>query len=1298
MTGMAGKGPAALARLDQGRTGVKSIDSMGSSIEDMINASTPSGGKDIDTCGTLPPLNDVTGYSRTPTSKLRRQRPEVVEPEGLGDIQDCRSPAVSSAATPQGPRVSAMPLVKLERQNASFGSSKQKRAEDSNRPKSPSSSDPGSVPAKLCQTPGSPPRSGTMPVRAERRRKTSPARWQTEPEPPQEEEDTFGEPEEEHVTSDVHDTTDLVLMEGLVDGESQILGERAERRRTTYGNTDRQTFEEDLRVRASGVEGAGRPSVQSERRTFEDDGRQTFEGERPSSCNRSSYSSNVEVEKGDVDEDARSEIASVRRQRRTSIKALYEKSSGLYEQRLKQQYIMQSDMVAMVRSQMDPERGGNCMVELITSLRLYAQELLSCDRSSLFIKVKKGDKYVFWTMLDDGQEFTVPLHSGLVGAVLEERTPVRIKDAYEDARFNFEVDRFTGYRTKSVLCVPVFAGPEGECDNTSNSRWDESPPSPSRAPPYPRTGRHEDILGVLQALNKVDKSTGQIIAFDCEDENALRSLASMAAITILVTKALEAERRAKDRFAALGAMAKMLLQRSTADVRSLYRHIQSEAARLCQCEHALIYMLDGSKAVLQVESPAGDQLTMRLPPTWLGEGKEGGKGANFIAGYVVRTGATVNIIDAQTDEVWSNCLEARRLDLHELHSMVALPIEREGLEGGREIMGVLQAINKRDGKGRTLAFDSEDIELLEGLCVYTASAVATNVAFAATASSYKTVELQPDHGRKSERWSEPPACTASGGKFGINSTKETPTKPPDESAVERPPDIRCERHVLSETDLLSWDFNAIGRKNVQLSRMLLPAFHAFCLPQDFAISDDTVSGFAHEVSERYFSNPYHSYAHAWTVLQACMHMVCELGDLANSIFAKVDVLALFVAALCHDLGHPGTNNSFQQKICSPLAMLYNDESILENHHAASCFQMLCTVPGANILAGLTKAEFRVVRRFVCSSILSTDMSRHERDLARLRARVSNPLSKSNEEDRQLAVASVLHCADLSNPARSPHLAEAWARLLAQEFILQTQQEEAAGVEVSTFMRSGYQEANEVFFIQTFVKPVWETLACMMPPLKLYVSNINSLLELLKKRIEDKEAANRVGDEGATMSFQNLVAEEPPRLDDEKCMMARTVSALPELSEAAKRVRRHFRQPTIHRTVAPLESLSQASSAARARAEIDFAADGRSIELVLDDSSLQSLSPAPTGKPAPLVSTRPLPGSAMVASAVASQVVDRRSDRRVMATPRSLAAELATEFPQPINLGSLPPVTARAPVDRLMRHGRRMPSRGAGGPR
>jgi putative ABC transport system ATP-binding protein len=81
--------------------------------------------------------------------------------------------------------------------------------------------------------------------------------------------------------------------------------------------------------------------------------------------------------------------------------------------------------------------------------------LLNAERSSLFLV--EGDELLLKVSenLEEMGEIRIPLGSGIAGAVAQSGEAIRIADAYSDDRFNREVDRQTGFRTRSVLCLPV---------------------------------------------------------------------------------------------------------------------------------------------------------------------------------------------------------------------------------------------------------------------------------------------------------------------------------------------------------------------------------------------------------------------------------------------------------------------------------------------------------------------------------------------------------------------------------------------------------------------------------------------------------------------------------------------------------------------------------------------------------------------------------------------------------------------------------------------------------------------------
>jgi adenylate cyclase len=133
---------------------------------------------------------------------------------------------------------------------------------------------------------------------------------------------------------------------------------------------------------------------------------------------------------------------------------------------------------------------------LLNKIITVTSEMLGADRSSLFIYDAKADQ--LWSRVAQGaeiKEIRFPASAGIAGACFRSGQPLHIPDAYADDRFNQEVDRKTGYRTRNILCMPLF-NKRGEC------------------------------VGVMQVLNK---HAGQ---FHVTDERRLRAFTAQAAIAL----------------------------------------------------------------------------------------------------------------------------------------------------------------------------------------------------------------------------------------------------------------------------------------------------------------------------------------------------------------------------------------------------------------------------------------------------------------------------------------------------------------------------------------------------------------------------------------------------------------------------------------------------------------------------------------------------------------------------------------------------------------------------------------------
>ena len=65
----------------------------------------------------------------------------------------------------------------------------------------------------------------------------------------------------------------------------------------------------------------------------------------------------------------------------------------------------------------------------------------------------------------------------------------------------------------------------------------------------------------------------------------------------------------------------------------------------------------------------------------------------------------------------------------------------------------------------------------------------------------------------------------------------------------------------------------------------------------------------------------------------------------------LEILAILIAAAIHDVEHTGTTNSFHIHSNSEFALLYNDRSVLENHHLYTAFKLMKDVSNVSLERG-----------------------------------------------------------------------------------------------------------------------------------------------------------------------------------------------------------------------------------------------------------------------------------------------------------------------------------------------------------
>ncbi|EFB28002.1 hypothetical protein PANDA_011474, partial [Ailuropoda melanoleuca] len=203
-------------------------------------------------------------------------------------------------------------------------------------------------------------------------------------------------------------------------------------------------------------------------------------------------------------------------------------------------------------------------------------------------------------------------------------------------------------------------------------------------------------------------------------------------------------------------------------------------------------------------------------------------------------------------------------------------------------------------------------------------------------------------------------------------------------------------------------------------------------------------------------------------------------SLIQEKFSQMDILILMTAAVCHDLDHPGYNNTYQINARTELAVRYNDISPLENHHCAVAFQILAQ-PECNIFANVQPDGFKQIRQGMITLILATDMARHAEIMDSFKETMEN-FDYSNEEHMTLLKMILIKCCDISNEVRPMEVAEPWVDCLLEEYFMQSDREKSEGLPVAPFMdRDKVTKATaQIGFIKFVLIPMFEMVTKLFP--------------------------------------------------------------------------------------------------------------------------------------------------------------------------------------------------------------------------
>lgn len=215
------------------------------------------------------------------------------------------------------------------------------------------------------------------------------------------------------------------------------------------------------------------------------------------------------------------------------------------------------------------------------------------------------------------------------------------------------------------------------------------------------------------------------------------------------------------------------------------------------------------------------------------------------------------------------------------------------------------------------------------------------------------------------------------------------------------------------------------------------------LIKEFDLDRSKVAFFLYEVQRNYWNNLYHNAIHAADVAQA-MHVILKNCIAVDACLTKADYMACIIAALCHDLNHPGVNQSFLVNTEHVLSKHFA-QSPLENYHAIRAYKI---INDCGLLDPLEPEVKEYVLNTINKLILATDMGQHAKYMEKFKECISSGLDLRDEKHKMLTLCIAIKCADISNGCRPWNVCNQWANKIIEEFFRQGDVEKDMSLVVS----------------------------------------------------------------------------------------------------------------------------------------------------------------------------------------------------------------------------------------------------------
>lgn len=292
---------------------------------------------------------------------------------------------------------------------------------------------------------------------------------------------------------------------------------------------------------------------------------------------------------------------------------------------------------------------------------------VDAERSTVFL-INDTD-HTLNSLVSQGIEdnlISMPLSSGIAGRCARQGQPEIVNDVSQNKYFNAYFDEITGYTTQKVVCVPI-------------------------------RNEAQEVIGVIQSLNKKQGD------FNQRDVTILQSFSDAVALAIKNAQLYASAEAIKNDIATLLRVSASI--NSKLDLSSLIKMIITKASEITRSDRSSFFLLDQEEDVLW---------------TKFGEGL----GTQIIK---TRKGLAYNVAKSRQPLIENNPYSNPNFDQsvdrkmgYRTNSIISIPV----FNASREVIGVIQSINKREGD-----FTTQDLFILNGFASQISVAIQNSTLF-----------------------------------------------------------------------------------------------------------------------------------------------------------------------------------------------------------------------------------------------------------------------------------------------------------------------------------------------------------------------------------------------------------------------------------------------------------------------------------------------------------------------------------------------------------------------------------------